>query len=170
MAVRTRQQGFTLIEILVVLVVIAMMTGILVFGFEQSLDRRRDAPAETLYQWLTAAADIAVLQTTLVGVAEQENHLVLLAFYQDDWFRLADQEPLKLDANTTLIWAETRLSRTEFGLDRDADGERLEPYIVLTPSGEILPAGQLSIVRDQAPIAIIEWDERSQFSMRRPLL
>lgn len=142
--------------------VIAMMGSVLVFGFDQTLNRRKDAEAEELLAWLEASADTAVFQSTVIGVAQEEDQLILMAFYQNDWFRLADQTPLPLDGEMLITWSDSILENNEFQV---ADEDRLSPYLVLMPSGEILPEGQISVLDGDKIRAQIQWPESKEFSL-----
>jgi len=175
-------KGFTLIEVMVVLVIVSLMVGLIVFGFDQALNRRKGAAAEEIYQWLQAAADTAVFQSTVVGVAQKEEQLMLLAFYQDDWYRLADQEDLVLDEEITLAWSESLIQSSRFQdsefqngrVNRDNE-DRPRPYVVIMPSGEVLPEGQINIFdrtldddslqNSEQTLATIRWDEDQHFDL-----
>ena len=70
-------QGFTLFEILVVLVVVALAGSALVFGFGQTLARQKDAAAEQFLVWLQAVADTAVFQSThLSNHIDHSSHFI----------------------------------------------------------------------------------------------
>ena len=164
-------QGFTLIEIMLVVVIASFMVAMMVFGFDQTLNRRKSAAAEEVYQWLQAAADTSVFQTTVIGVTQNQNQLLLLAFYQDDWYRLADQEPLSLNEEIQLSWSDSLIRAAELN-SRNADrGEgSLSPYVVIMPSGEIAPEGEIglfeaipwsdSLPSDEQRLAAIRWQNQ----------
>lgn len=171
-------RGFTLIEVMVVIVIASLMVGLIVFGFDQTLNRRKGAAAEEIYQWLQAAADTAVFQSTVVGVTQKENQLMLLAFYQDDWYKLAGQEALALNEEISFAWSESLIRNNEFQSKRqfDSDNEgKLKPYVVIMPSGDVLPEGEIHIFdqklkddsfrkNDQA-LAAIRWEDDQRFEL-----
>jgi len=169
-------RGFTLIEVMVVIVIAALMVGILVFGFDQTLNRRKSAAAEEVYQWLQAAADTAVFQSTIVGVTEKDDQLMLLAFYQDDWYKLADQEALAVSEEISFSWSESLLANNKsVSRELDLNRDRLTPYVVILPSGEITPEGEMYIFdqslnddsfrASQQALASILWNQDEGFKL-----
>lgn len=171
--------GFTLIEVMVVVVIASLMVAILVFGFDQTLQRRKSAASEELLQWLQSAADTAVFQSTVIGVAEQEEQLILLAFYQDDWYRLDGENALTPSEEIEILWSESLIRNNDFYNDQDDDRGYSQPYVVILPSGEILPEGeiqilnasqntvsngQLSPIQDEL-VASIHWQENKRFAL-----
>ena len=173
MSLHRPSKGFTLIEVMVVIVIASLMVAILVFGFDQTLKRRKGAAAEEVFQWLQAAADTAVFQSTVVGVTQKQNQLMLLAFYQDDWYKLADQEPLSLSEEISISWSESLT-----GVNGLHDEDDLSPYIVILPSGDILPEGEIRVLdkkdsasqnidsyqQDQA-LALFHWEDNTGFDL-----
>ncbi|MBC6427641.1 MAG: prepilin-type N-terminal cleavage/methylation domain-containing protein [Cellvibrionales bacterium] len=174
-----RARGFTLLEVVVVVTIIAMTVGLLTLGIGQTAQRGRDADAERLLSWLQAAADTAVFQTAILGVAEHQDGLILLALYQDDWYRLAESEPLPLD-KLSLRWSpelreqaerlaaaerskrseRTRLTgRTADSRYRDDQDILPPPYMLLLPSGQIQPEGDIQLLGtgEETPFAVIDW-------------
>ena len=169
-------RGFTLIEVMVVIVIAALMVSILVFGFDQILSRRKGAAAEEVYQWLQAAADTAVFQSTVIGVARKDDRLILLAFYRDDWYKLADQEALTIDKEIRLSWSESLLKNNGLRSGQTGrDGGRSTPQVVIMPSGEITPEGEINIFgqglreggqgAEQPALARVHWDEGEGFEL-----
>ncbi len=157
-------RGFTLFEILVVLVVIALASAITVLGFGQLAERRQDAAATDLMAWLRAAADTAVFQNMLVGVAQQDNaqELFLMAFYQDDWYRLSLEETLVLNSETRLDWSPALLGNREFPVRSESASDSPNPYLVFMPSGEIVPEGEIGIMHGENLRARIWWDDEHE--------
>jgi len=153
---RIRQaQGFTLFEILVVLVVIALAGSALVFGFGQTLARQKDASAEQVFAWLQAVADTSVFQSTVIGVAESNQQLILLGFYQDDWYRLEAELPYDLDGELRLQWSDELVRNAD---SYELDEDRLAPYMVFTPTGDILPEGEIAFFDGENLRAEINWE------------
>lgn len=173
------QDGFTLIEIMVVLIIVALMGALLVFGFEQVLDRRKSAATEKVFKWLQSASDTAAFRSTVVGVTQKENQLMLLAFYQDSWYKLADHEPLDVNEEISIQWSESLIKNNELqAKEFESDDESYQsPYVIILPTGEVLPEGSINIIEGNAgdtkidqiletdAFATINWDLQKHFEL-----
>lgn len=158
---RDRRSGFTLIEIMVVLVIVALAGSFMVIGYNQLLQRKEAAQIEELQAWLEAAADISVLQSTVLGVTRMDNQLKLMAFFHGEWFLLADQVSLDIGEDMQITWpAELLDSVVTQGLEDSYP----QPYLVLTPAGDILPEGQVELRVGQQR-ALVNWQESGEFSL-----
>gem|GEM_PF-5738832 len=158
---RNRRSGFTLIEILVVLVIVALAGSFLIIGYNQLLQRKAATRIEELHAWLESAADISVLQSTVLGVTRIDNQLKLMAFFHGEWFLLADQVSLDIDENIQIIWPQELL---DSAVMQGIEDDHPQPYLVLTPAGDILPNGQLEL-RSGEQQAFINWQESGGFSL-----
>jgi prepilin-type N-terminal cleavage/methylation domain-containing protein len=159
MRVIKNQNGFTLIEVLVALIIVAMASAFLIIGYNQLVQRQASSRIEEVQAWLEAAADISVLQSTVLGVTHIEDQLRLLVFFHGDWFLLADHEPLAIDEEIQITWPETRL---EESLPSTVDPDHPQPYLVLTPGGEIFPEGRIELSMGEQR-AQISWQETTKF-------
>ena len=63
-----RQAGFTLIEIAVVVVILATISGMSVFAINQAFDRRYQSQAENLLTWLNQLSEQAALEGVAYGI------------------------------------------------------------------------------------------------------
>lgn len=161
MRTRNSKSGFTLIEVLVVLVIVALAGSFLVIGYNQLLQRKASSQIEELQDWLEAAADISVLQSTVLGVTRIDNQLKLMAFFRGGWFLLADQISLDIDEDVQITWPEELL---DSAVTQGVEDDHPQPYLVLTPAGDILPEGQIGLrVGEQQ--AQINWQESGEFSL-----
>ena len=173
-----RNNGFTLFELLVVVLILAMAGTVLVVSFDQTLERRKAASAEKVFQWLQAAADIAVLRSTIIGLTRIDNQLIMLAWYQDAWYKLADQQPLTIGDEISFSWSQSLVRNQELmsrQLAQNVETSQFVPYLILTPANEITPAGEISIlepgkdqsnaVRKENTLLRIHWDNGQTFEL-----
>ncbi|MEQ9021811.1 MAG: prepilin-type N-terminal cleavage/methylation domain-containing protein [Pseudomonadales bacterium] len=158
---RNRRSGFTLIEVMVVMVIVALAGSFMVIGYNQLLQRKAAAQIEELQAWLEAAADISILQSTVLGVTRMDNQLKLMAFFHGDWFLLADQVALDIGEDIQITWPEELL---DSNVTETAEDDQPQPYLVLTPAGDILPEGRIGLrVGEQQ--ASINWQESGAFTL-----
>lgn len=169
-----RAKGFTLIEVIVAIVLIAIVMAVMVFGFDQTVNRRKDTAVNQFADWLQASADIAVFQSSVLGIAEEGGRLSLLAFYQDDWYRFSSEDAFYPSEEIRVFWSEELVRAQESGL---VDSDDLFPYIVIMPTGQILPEGKILITNkmdsddidasdiDDNLIAELKWDQDAKFEL-----
>ena len=65
---RSRQGGFTLIEISVVVIILATISAMSLFAINQAFDRRYKSQADNLLVWLNQLSDQAALEAVPYGV------------------------------------------------------------------------------------------------------
>ncbi len=157
----SRRSGFTLIEILVVLLILAIAGTFMIVGYNQLLARQASSEIEDFHAWLEAAADISVLQSTVLGVTRDGSQLKLMAYMRGEWFLLADQVFLDIGEDVEITWPEQALDRTVL---QTIDNNHPQPYLVLTPAGEIFPEGQIELDNNQRR-AFIQWQDSKDFSL-----
>ena len=75
MTTALKQKGFTLIEIMVVVFIISIMTGLSFFAVNQAGDRRYTSQAEDFLVWLEQLSDMAMLEGTAYGISGDEDGL-----------------------------------------------------------------------------------------------
>jgi len=129
-----RQRGFTLLEIMVVVVILALLSAISVLALRQAGDRPHIAEAGRVQAWMQQLADRALLEGVAYGIQldaapDGDSRLQALVYYRYQWYPLAEPEALQLARGTSLA-----LPSVEDGV---RDGLRL-PAVVLN-EGALLP-------------------------------
>ena len=146
---RGRPRGFTLIEVLVVLVIMAARAGLLVIGFKDGPEQRLRRAADNLAGLLNAAADEAVLRGMEYGLAidEEGYRFVYFDIEKKQWLAAADKAlaahvfPDPLSVTISLDGeqlGEQALERIR-ALSARGDSESLRPVLLLLSSGEVTP-------------------------------
>lgn len=144
-----RQSGFTLLEILVVLVIIAAMAALLVFSFHDSSQQRLHREAADFAALLNAAADEAVMRGIELGVVIDGAGYRFVAFdpQTKQWQEAAagglaaHKFPERYAIDFALDGDEVdqqTIERIKLLAGRSED-EHLRPSILILSSGEITP-------------------------------
>lgn len=152
---RARAQAFTLIEVLVVLVVVAVMAGLLVFSMRDNPERELKREAQGLAALLNTALDEAVMQSRDLGLVISDRGYVFVAFDPKEkrWLPLL-QKPLgehhfaegylvefafdgKQIDDKTRARIEKFIARGSGDNDADLNDGEKKPALLLLSSGEI---------------------------------
>lgn len=144
-----RDDGFTLIELMVVLVIVAVMATLLVIGGGDNAARKLQREAEGLAALLNLAADEAVMQGMELGLFVDGNgYRFLLLDQESGLWQEVEEKPLQ-----------RRDFEQPYELQFELDGERLDekqraqlqqlasrrggdqpaPMLLLLSSGEVTP-------------------------------
>ncbi len=75
-----KQQGFSLIELLVVLIIIAMFSGMIVLSIGDNFSRELRTEAERFQRLVVAASDEAIYTSSQLGVVIDKNRYSLVRF------------------------------------------------------------------------------------------
>jgi general secretion pathway protein H len=141
--------GFTLLEILVTLVIVAAMAAMLVFSFQDSSQQKLRREASDFAVVLNAAADEAVMRGIEIGVVLDEEGYRFVVFDPETrrWQKplingLAEHEfPERYVIDLSLEGSEVdpqMIERIKL-LAQRSDDERLRPSILVLSSGEVTP-------------------------------
>ena len=118
------QNGFMLIELIIVLLIIGFFSGMVLISFGNNFNRELRSEAERFQQIIIAGSDEAVFSSSEMGVIFQDNGYQLLRFnpalnlwqpYSDSTF-----EPYRLPETMALKW-------TVEGYRRDINADILAP-------------------------------------------
>jgi len=74
---------------------------------------------------------------------------------------LADQEILELGEDIEITWPEQALDRAVL---QTTNNNHPQPYLVLTPAGEVLPEGQIEL-SNKGRQAFIRWQDTNGLSL-----
>lgn len=140
-------QGFTLIEMLAVIVIIGLITGIVTLSVDQAeSDSGPTKEAQMLRQAIDFVSDLAVLNGEIVGMfvepKEVEGSVAKQWCYHWQRFRSGQWEDLPPDTLSEHCMSETiQMDLLVEGklVAYDADLEVQPPVLVWSPSGEATP-------------------------------
>jgi len=156
-ALLSNQRGFTLLEIMVVIVIVALLSAISVPGLKLASERTRVAEAERIQAWIQILADRSQLDAVVYGIqlddqAEGSRHLQAMAYYRNHWYPLVEPEALQLAKGTSLVFPPA--------VDATWGGIRL-PAVVLS-EGVLIPEEplQISFASSDARFAL-QWQPES---------
>ena len=163
-----REQGFTLIEIMVVVMIIATMSAISLLALNQASDRRYETEADKLLIWLQQISERASLEGAAYGIVTESDseregattpsaitRLRVVVYYRMRWVAVSAPEPFLLEDGATVHWlledAETEelMPQGDQMTNRYGDEiERLLPEMAFLPDGYIEPKAEIVLSFD----------------------
>ena len=142
---RCHQQGYTLIEIMVVIAVLALIATIAVGSINQTLNRRYASEAEKLSIWLNQLADFSVMQGAAFGVlskvdekSKRITQLSAVIYYRNQWVEVSFPEPYEPGEGAMIKW-----------LMDDSDKQPLVYQQAALPTREELQGGDKRSAKDE---------------------
>jgi general secretion pathway protein H len=166
-----RLRGFTLLELLVVVLIIGLLTSMAMLGLQSQSPRERvEEEAQRLLARMELAREEAVLRAQSLGVRfEDDDTYRFLALREERWRRHSDRlfqphalpEGMHLEINIDGLEVELAGSRGDGGgtdngpgaaaggdSDEDDGDERQRPQIFFLAGGEIEPDFSIRVVGD----------------------
>jgi len=160
-----RQQGFTLIELSVVVMIVATMAAMSVLAINQAFGRRYSSEADKLHIWLQQLAEYSALRGAAYGVVTETPELTDLTqlraviYYRKRWVAVTVPQPFELSDDAQIDWMvqldevdpllpqEEQQGRDLVGLGTvDAEPEELLlPEMAFLPDGYIEPEGKMRL-------------------------
>lgn len=136
-----KQQGFTLIEILVVVVIMALMLATATVGFGRGEQQRFISQSQQLQAWLGQVQNEAILTSNIWGVRFDETEAKAYVMAQGSWMASADIE-------TYVLKDAIRISH----LLREGDDaiDPNKPDVIIMPTGQLLPPGLIQLSSNEA--------------------
>ena len=159
-----REGGFTLIEIMIVVTIVALMISIGYLGFNQLLVRRSSQDMQSLQHWLQTASDRARLEGAVYGLRIEESQLQLLTYRQGLWLPVLNQQGWHAESDYQLEFEldDSQERRLEISGD-----EGLQPTLVFLPDGSQWPGGRIHISDPDRDFWIAA-NDRGQFEWTGP--
>ena len=155
------QRGYTLIEIMVVIAVLALIATVAVGSINQTLNRRYSSEAEQFLIWLNQMSDMAVMQGAAFGVVGEVNkktkkitQLNATIYYRNKWVKVTFPEPYIPGEGATISWVddtpeseplffqqqpETETSNNDSELSSSQEKKLITPFIAFLPDGYVEP-------------------------------
>ena len=182
-----KQYGFSLIEILVVLVIIAFATKMVVYSLDGGAEEELDKQASRLHTTINAASEFAVLNQVELGLLVDQNTLEFLVFDGEKWTSFKWEElfkPIEFDQQfkvtlnlEDLPWAQDNLleqSNWRELMSGDNEDSLLElkklkvPQVLLLSSADVSAFQLMLELKDQAePVYFIEGKFAAPVDFRR---
>ena len=182
-------RGFTLIEVLVVVAIVALMSTFTLLAINQSSDRRYASEAERLLIWLQQTAQHSILEGAvygLIGENDKVSGLIIglkpVVFYRKRWVEVTLPESFILRHNGSLDWSLSALdseplitedlSKSSEIMDQYRTGEdgqeqqNFLPDMVFLPDGYVEPQGTLTLIFDTFNANYVyRWDTQEETMM-----
>lgn len=185
-SLRASQQGFSLIEILVVLVIIAFSTQLVVFSLDDDYEEGLAKEALRLHTIVNMASEYAVMNQIELGMMMDKQKLEFLVFDGESWVAFEEEDlfkPIELGELYRLTlnleglgWSQDNLleqAKWRELLSGNGDDllelqKRKIPQVLLLSSGE-MSAFQLQLEADgySEPVFFIEGEYVAPATLRK---
>ena len=186
-----REQGFTLIEIMVVVIVIATISAMSLLAINQTSDRRYETEANKLLIWLQQISERASLEGAAYGIVTESDpereggatpsaitRLRVVVYYRMRWVAVSAPEPFLLEDGATVHWLLEDAETEELMPQGDQmanwygdEIERLLPEMAFLPDGYIEPKAEIVLSFDSFERTYVYlWDDGTSAMVveRRP--
>ena len=155
------QDGFTLLEVLTVTIIVSILTSMSVLAVNQAFQRRHSSHADQLLIWLQQLSEQSALTGVVYGVShtksDSEYKLKPLVYFRNRWLETTSISPFIVDADAEIRWNISVDKHSISPVDRAADGlsspesefnaseSGLLPIVAFMPDGYIEPDKQLEL-------------------------
>ena len=155
------QDGFTLLEVLTVTVIVSILTSMSLLAFNQAFQRRHSSHADQLLIWLQQLSEQSALTGVVYGVShtksDSEYKLKPLVYFRNRWLETTSISPFIVDADAEIRWNISVDKDSISPVDLAADGmsnpesefnaseSGLLPILAFMPDGYIEPDNQLEL-------------------------
>lgn len=164
-----RVNGFTLVEVMVVLVILGLTATFTTLGFQRLEDDQLKKQAGYLSTWLQNLSDNAVLDGAVYGVwmAADGDRLESGYFYNNRWWKVTGDEAYSevISDNVELFKASSsgwqQIRPVAKDTDNDADDRR--PDILFMPTGLSIPE-KFELRESRERTAVIERDDNGLYT------
>ena len=171
-------EGFTLVEVLTVTVIVAILTSMSLLAFNQAFDRRHSSHADQLLIWLQQLSEQSALTGVVYGVIHTKSNLgsklESLVYFRNRWLIANSTPPFIIDADANIRWnisleegsilpfyRSMDAQRSGGSKSNSSDSEPL-PIFAFMPDGLMEPDGELEMAFDSSSeIYKFYWDNRN---------
>lgn len=160
-------RGFSLVEVLVVLVILAVFVAFVVPGLDRFWQAGARQQRANLLAWLNNLADAAVFDGGVYGVVLAGDTLQPRVWLRDRWYPLRDVEPLQLAGCSVVFQPQTGALAAVMPEDEAGTASNeAPPALVMLPSGMVLPPGRLA-VQSEKWTASVTWSLEDRFALQQ---
>ena len=145
------QKGFTLFEMLIVVVIMAMMFATVTIGFGRGEAQRFISEAQQLQAWMSNIQNQSVLTSTTWGARFEEGSAKAYVLSGAEWQAATEVEPYELAPGIEL----SHLLDDE---SEEGAGEQIEPQLVVLPTGQMIPPGNVTLSTVDSKISL-DWSK-----------
>jgi general secretion pathway protein H len=137
---KARNAGFTLLEILVVIVIIGIILSFASLSIGRSTDRVIQEESQRLAGLITLAAQEAVMQSREMALQFTPGGYEFVVFDKDQWRRITDDDTLRTRRLPEGVRLDINVEGEAVALGKtDAEKPASQPRIYLLSSGEVTP-------------------------------
>ena len=171
-------EGFTLVEVLTVTVIVAILTSMSLLAFKQAFDRRHSSHADQLLIWLQQLSEQSALTGVVYGVihtkSDLDSKLESLVYFRNRWLIANSTPPFIIDADADIRWnisvEEGSILPFYRSMDAQNSGESESnssdseplPIFAFMPDGLMEPDGELEMAFDSSSeIYKFYWDNKN---------
>jgi general secretion pathway protein H len=135
-----REAGYTLVEILVVILIISIVTSVGLLSIRHNDNKRLESYANELIQRLTFAEEQAMLQPVIIGFVMNEKHFQFVRLQSsanhDSWEPMVDRILGEQAIPDDMAW---RLEVKQSDSQLTDKQESAHPQVVISTNGDITP-------------------------------
>ena len=141
MCASPNHRGFTLLEVLVVILIVGMLATLTVAGINAVTGRQLQSHGDQLLLWIQSIEENAQLSGNVHGIALRENKLLPVALLEDNWYQVADLESWQIPEEIILSLPQ---QEDDIALNPH-DDNNFQPFVILTETGLIYPHSSLTL-------------------------
>ncbi len=154
----SKQVGFTLIEVLIVVAIISVMTSVILFSIDLTGTQKARTLAKEIRFTMRYASDEAILTGTphAIELSKNSRQLTVLTYAQGGWKKSQLTQAIKWGEaiNISLVVGDAVVEEK----DEDEEGGKSEkPYVLFWSTGLWEPTGGFRMTVDGLPYMELNW-------------
>jgi len=163
-------RGYTLVEILVVLLIISIVTGAGLLSISRNQNKQLETFASEMTQLITLAQEQAMLQPSILGLVVMD-HSFHFSSYEVNEFNnkagwvLLDDTILGQHAIPSMMQVEVR-SQNKSSSDEDKEKRKETPQVIISTNGALTPFAIYVAKKGEKPRFVITGESNGHVSYK----